>query len=383
VAGQDETVDFDLTEEQTMLRDTVAAYLGDHYDFAQREAAHASGAGWRPDVWRAFAEELGILGAAFPEELGGFGGGAIENMVLMEEFGKALILEPYLSTVVIGGGLLRESNHLHKAALIGEIIAGKMIVAFAHSESAGRDNLAAVATQAEREGEGWTLRGRKQAVIAAPFATHLIVTARTAGQTFDRDGISVFLVERETAGVKLDTFTTADGLLAANVDFQNVRLGSEALVGPADGGLPLVELVVDEAIAATCAEACGVMRRLLDSTVAYAKERRQFGQSLGSFQVLQHRMADMFIQLERSISMTYMANIRVADPAQRSRSVSAAKVLIGRACRFVGENAVQIHGGMGMTQEMAISHYFKRATMLEGFLGSVDHHYARFERLSQ
>jgi alkylation response protein AidB-like acyl-CoA dehydrogenase len=376
-------VDFDLTQEQTMLRDTVAAYLSDHYDFAQREAALASGVGWRPDVWQALAEELGILGAAFPEELGGFGGGAFENMVLMEEFGKALVLEPYLSTVIIGGGLLRETDHPQKASLIADIIAGKMIIAFAHSESAGRDNLAAVATQAVRDGEGWILRGRKQAAIAAPFATHLIVTARTSGQTFDENGISVFLVERDNPSVRLDTFTSADGLLSANVDLLNVRLDADALLGPCDLGLPLVELVVDEAIAATCAEACGVMRRLLDSTVAYAKDRKQFGQPLGSFQVLQHRMADMFIQLERSISMSYMANIRVADPAMRARSVSAAKVQIGRACRFVGENAVQIHGGMGMTQEMAISHYFKRATMLEGYLGSVDHHYARFERLSQ
>jgi len=219
-------------------------------------------------------------------------------------------------------------------------------------------------------------------VNGAPITTHLIVTARTAGGERDAQGISVFLVEKSAKGVTTRDYPTVDGNRASEVYFENVSVGADALIGPADHGLPLVEKVVDEAIAATCAEACGVLRKLHEGTLEYTKQRKQFGQPISSFQVLQHRMVDMFIQVEQSISMTYMANIKVGDDAERAKAASAAKVQIGKACKFVGQNAIQLHGGMGMTDEMAIGHYFKRATMIESAFGSVDHHLARYEFLS-
>ena len=375
-------MDFSFTEEQSMLRDTVASYLADHYDFDKRRAAVSKEPGWRPEVWKAFAEELGILGAPFSEDLGGLGGGPIDNMIVMEEFGKALVVEPYLGTVVIGGGFLKHSGHAGAADLIGGIIEGKNLFAFAQAEPKSRYNLASVATTAKKDGAGWTLNGHKAVVMGAPFATHLIVTARTAGAERDAGGISVFLVDKAAKGVTTRDYPTVDGNRASEVYFENVSVGADALIGTADNGLPLVEKVVDEAIAAICAEACGVLSKLHTGTVEYTKQRKQFGAPISSFQVLQHRMVDMFINVEQAISMTYMANIKVSDEAERAKAASAAKVQIGKACRFVGQNAIQLHGGMGMTDEMAIGHYFKRATMIESAFGSVDHHLVRYEGLS-
>jgi hypothetical protein len=333
-------------------------------------------------VWKAFAEELGILGAPFSEELGGLGGGPIENMIVMEEFGKALVVEPYLGTVVIGGGFLKHSGHDGAAELIGQIISGDLIFAFAQAEPKSRYNLAAVSTTAKKDGAGWVLNGQKSVVVGGPFATHLVVTARTGGGERDAEGVSVFIVPKAAPGVTTRDYPTVDGGRASEVIFENVKVGAEALVGPEGQAMPLIEKVVDEAIAATCAEACGVLRKLHEGTLEYTKQRKQFGQPISSFQVLQHRMVDMFIQLEQSISMTYMATIKLADDAERAKAVSAAKVQIGKASKFVGQNAIQLHGGMGMTDEMAIGHYFKRATLIESAFGATDHHLARYEFLS-
>jgi alkylation response protein AidB-like acyl-CoA dehydrogenase len=376
-------MDFNFTDEQSMLRDTVASYLADHYSFDQRRAVVGKEPGWRPQVWKAFAEELGILGAPFPEDLGGLGGGAIENMVVMEELGKALVVEPYLQTVVIGGGFLKHSGHAQAAELIGKIIAGEAIFAFAQAEPDSRYNLAHVATTAKKDGGAYVLNGRKSVVVGAPFATHLIVTARTAGNPREAQGLSVFIVEKGAAGVSTQDYPTVDGNRASEVTFENVKVDASALIGPEGHGLPLVEKVVDEAIAATCGEAVGVLRRLHEGTLDYTKQRKQFGQPISAFQVLQHRMVDMFIALEQSISMTYMANIKITeDDHVRGQAASAAKVQIGKACRFVGQNAIQLHGGMGMTDELAIGHYFKRATLIEAAFGNTDHHLARYEFLS-
>ncbi len=376
-------MDFSFTDEQSMLRDTVASYLADHYDFDTRRTAIKSASGWRPEVWKAFAEELGILGAAFPEDLGGLGGGPIDNMVVMEEFGKALVVEPYLGTVVIGGGFLKHAAPAGAEEIIGKIIAGEVTIAFAYAEPQGRYNLANLVTTARKDGAGYILNGHKAVVIGAPWATHLIVTARTGGGQRDAGGVSVFLVDKTAGGVVTRDYPTVDGRRASEVFFENVSVPAEALIGAEGDALPLIEQVVDEAIAATCAEACGVLRRLHEGTLEYTKQRKQFGQPIASFQVLQHRMVDMFIQLEQAISMTYMAHIKLGEPAaERAKSLSAAKVQIGRACKFVGQNAIQLHGGMGMTDEMAIGHYFKRATLIEGEFGSVDHHLRRYETLS-
>ena len=376
-------MDFSFTEEQTMLRDTIASYLADHYDFDTRRTAVKSAAGWRPQVWKAFAEELGILGAAFPEEQGGLGGGAIDNMVVMEEFGKALVVEPYVPTVVIGGGLLKLAKPAGADELIGKIIAGEVTMAFAYAEPQGRYNLANLVTTARKDGAGYVLNGHKAVVVGAPWATHLIVTARTGGAQRDAGGVSVFLVDKNAEGVVTRNYPTVDGRRASEVFFENVSVPADALVGGEGAGLPLVEQVVDEAIAATCAEACGVLRKMHETTLEYTKQRKQFGVPIASFQVLQHRMVDMFIHVEQAVSMTYMAHIKLAEPArERAKALSAAKVQIGRACRFVGQNAIQLHGGMGMTDEMAVGHYFKRATLIEGEYGSVDHHLKRYETLS-
>ncbi len=376
-------MDFSFTDEQNLLRDSLAGYLADHYDFDARRAAIKSAEGWRPAVWKAFAEDLGLLGASFAEDHGGLGGGATEVMVIMEELGKSLVVEPYLGTVVIGGGFLKHGAPAGAADLIGQIIEGKATFAFAYAEPQGRYTLSDLKTTATKKGAGYVLNGMKAVVIGAPWASHLIVTARTGGAQREAAGVSVFVVDKNAPGVATRDYPTVDGRRASEVTFENVALGAEALIGPEGAALPMVEQVVDEAIAATCAEALGVLRRLHEGTLAYTKERKQFGVPIASFQVLQHRMVDMFIQLEQSISMTYMAHIKLGESAtERAKGVSAAKVQIGRACRFVGQNAIQLHGGMGMTDEMAIGHYFKRATMIEGEFGSVDHHLQRYESLS-
>ena len=375
-------MDFSFTDEQSMLRDTVASYLSDHYSFDQRRAVVTKEPGWSPAVWKAFAEELGILGAPFSEELGGLGGGPVENMIVMEEFGKALVVEPYLGTVVIGGGFLKHSGHAQAAELIGKIVSGEAIFAFAYAEPQGRYNLAALNTTAKKDGAGWVLNGHKAVVVGAPLATHLIVTARTGGGERDAEGISTFIVEKSAKGVTTRDYPTVDGNRASEVLLENVKVPAEALIGPEGHGLPLIEKVVEEAIAATCAEACGVLRKLHEGTLEYTRQRKQFGVPISSFQVLQHRMVDMFIQVEQSISMTYMATIKLGEEAERAKAVAAAKVQIGKACKFVGQNAIQLHGGMGMTEEMAIGHYFKRATLIESAFGGIDHHLARYEFLS-
>lgn len=375
-------MDFSVTPEQAMLRDTVAAYLADHYDFDRRRAAAAAPAGWRPAVWRAMAQEIAILGAPFPEALGGLGGGPIETMIIMEEFGKALVLEPFLGSVVIAGGFLRHSAHPQAEALIGQIVDGEAIYAFAQAEADSRYNLAAIGTTATRDGAGFVLNGCKIVVIGAPWASHLIVTARTGGGPRDALGVSVFMVEKTAAGVTTQDYATADGGRASDITFTDVRVGHDALIGPLDHGLPLVERVAAEAIAALCAEGCGVLRRLHEDTVAYTKQRRQFGQPIGAFQALQHRMADMFIALEQTISMTYLATLRLDNDLERAKAVAAAKVQLGRACKAISHGAIQLHGGLGVTEEMSIGHFFRRATLIEKAFGDTDHHLARYEFLS-
>jgi alkylation response protein AidB-like acyl-CoA dehydrogenase len=376
-------MDLSFTEEQSMLRDTVASFLSDKYDFDKRRAIVASDAGWRPDYWKAFAEELGILGAPFSEEMGGLGGGATENMIVMEEFGKALVVEPYLGTVVIGGGFFKHSSYAGAADMIGKIIEGRATIAFAYAEPQGRYTWSDLKTTAKKDGAGYVLNGHKAVVVGAPWASHLIVIARTGGGQRDAGGVSVFLVDKTAKGVVTRDYPTVDGLRASEVYFENVSVGADALIGAEGAGLPLVEKVIDEATAAVCAEAVGVLRKLHEGTLEYTRQRKQFGQPIAQFQVLQHRMVDMFIQVEQSVSMTYMANIKLEDgDADRAKAISSAKVQIGRACRFVGQSAIQLHGGMGMTDEMAIGHYFKRATMIESLFGSVDHHLARYEALS-
>lgn len=374
-------MDFNFTEEQSMVRDTVASFLQDKYDFETRRKIVSSDAGWRADYWKAFAEELGILGASFSEELGGLGGGAVDNMIIMEEFGKALVIEPYLGTVVIGGGFMKHSGYAGAASVIEGIVGGTTTVAFAYAEPQGRYTWQDLKTTAKKDGSGWVLNGHKAVVVGAPFASHLIVTARTGGAQRDAGGVGVFLIDKSLPGIVTRDYPTVDGGRASDVYFENVSVPADTLIS--EDGLALVNQVIDEATAAVGAEAVGVLRKLHEGTLDYAKQRKQFGTAIANFQVLQHRMVDMFIEVEQSVSMTYMATIKVEESAaERAKAVSAMKVRIGRACKFVGQNAIQIHGGMGMTDELSIGHYFKRASLIEGLFGSVDHHLKRYESLS-
>jgi alkylation response protein AidB-like acyl-CoA dehydrogenase len=376
-------MDLSFTEEQSMLRDTVGSFLADRYDFETRRKIAQSEAGWRADYWKAFANDLGILGAPFPEALGGLGGGATETMIIMEAFGRALVIEPYVETVVVGGGFLKHSGHPRAEELIGKIIAGETVMAFAYAEPQARYNWADLKTTARKDGSGYLLSGHKAVVVGAPWADQLIVTARTAGAQRDRDGVSVFLVDKAARGITTRDYPTVDGRRASELYFEDVSLSAEALIGEADHGLPMIERVIDEATAASLAEAMGVLGRLHESTLEYTKQRKQFGQPIGAFQVLQHRMVDMFIAAEQATSITYMATLKLGESErERATAVSAAKAYVGKALRFVGQNAIQLHGGMGMTDEMAIGHYFKRATVLEGLFGSTDHHLHRYEAMA-
>jgi hypothetical protein len=376
-------MDLSFTEEQSILRDTIASFLADKYAFETRRAITRSESGWRADYWKAFANDLGILGAPFPEEIGGLGGGAAETMIVMEAFGRSLVVEPYLGTVVIGGGFLKHAAHPRAAELIGGIVAGDVVTAFAYAEPQARYNWADLKTTAKKDGAGYVLNGHKAVVVGAPWASHLIVTARTGGGQREANGVSVFLVEADAKGLVTRDYPTVDGQRASEVYLENVSVPADALIGADGAGLPLVERVIDEATAAALAEAMGVLAKLHEGTLAYTKERKQFGQPIGAFQALQHRMVDMFIAVEQATSITYMATLKLDESdIERAKAVSAAKAHVGKALRFVGQSAIQLHGGMGMTDEMAIGHYFKRATVLESLFGSTDHHLRRYEALA-
>ena len=372
-------MDFSFTEEQTLLRNTVQSLLADKYDFDTRRKVTKTADGWRPEIWAQFAE-LGLLAAPFSEELGGLDGGAIENMIIMEEFGRHLVVEPYVETVVIAGGFLREGGTAaQQEALIPGIVGGETVWAFAYAEPQGRYNLADLTTTAKKDGSGYTINGYKAVVLGAPWAQKLIVTARTSGGQRDRDGVSVFIVDKSAAGVSTRDYPTVDGRRASEITFENVKVGADALIGAEGKGLPLVEKIADEAIAALSAEAIGCMKELNTATVEYCKTRKQFGVPIGKFQVLQHRMVDMFMAYEQSVSMTYMVNLKLSEAeAERVKAAAGAKVQIGKAGRFVGQHAVQLHGGMGMTDELNVGHYFKRLTMIDTQFGNVDHQLKRY-----
>ena len=371
-------MDFNFTEEQEMVRDGLSRLVREQYDWETRRSAVESDAGWRPEIWAQLAE-LGILGMPFSEADGGFGGGAVDAMIVMEEFGKGLVVEPFLPTVVCAGGFLKHAGtDAQKEEHIGGIVDGSRVYAFAYAEPRGRYDLADLQTTAKKDGDGYVLNGHKAVVVGAPWASHLVVTARTSGGQRERDGVSVFVVANDAEGVVRRDYPTVDGRRASEVYFENVSVPADALIGEEGGALPLVEQVADEAVAALCAEACGAMKVAHAMTVDYSRQRKQFGVPIGKFQVLQHRMVDMFTEYEQSVSMTYLATLKLDAPEkERKRTASAAKVRIGQAARFVGQEAIQIHGGMGMTDELAIGSYFKRLTILSSEFGDVDHHMKR------
>jgi len=377
-------MDFSLSDEQVLLRDSVQRFIQNDYGFDIRQKILDSEEGFSRQVWQSFAD-LGWLALPFGEADGGIGGGAVDLMVLLEAFGKGLVVEPYLSTVLLAGRCLEwGGSALHKETLLAELIEGRCFGALAFVEPQARFNLNDVTTTATQNGDGYELNGFKGVVLGGPTADFLVVPARTSGAQRDEHGISLFVVSTDAAGVERRNYATVDGGRAAEFTFAGVKLADSALLGDKDQGLALLERVIDHAIMAIGAEAVGAMEVSYKLTVEYCKTREQFGQPIGKFQVLQHRMVDMFMEHEQSKSLLYMAAMRLDegyDQAAR-KAVSALKVQIGKSGRFVGENAIQLHGGMGMTEEMSIGHYFKRLTIIDTLFGSADYHLRKYARVA-
>ena len=376
-------MDFNLTEEQKMLQDSLRRFVDNEYSFDKRTQIIASGQGVDKPTWNALAE-MGLLGFTFPEENDGLGGDAIDTMLVMECFGRGLVVEPYLATVVLAGGLIRDAgSEGQKAEILPAIASGEKLMALAHHEPGARYNLSRVATEARKSGDGYTLNGRKTAVIHGAQADQLIVSARTSGNTGDTQGLSLFLVDANAPGLTRHDFATHDGNRTADLVLENVTVPADALVGREDQAYEAIEKAIDPGTAAICAEAVGAMEALHKATLEYSQERKQFGVPIGKFQVLQHRMADMFMFAEQARTMAILAADQADsdDREQRRRAVSSAKALIGQYARDLGQAAVQIHGGMGVTDEMFCSHLFKRLTLINLQFGNSDHHLAQVSDL--
>ena len=372
-------MDFDLSEEQRLLKESVEGLLKSAYDFEQRKKYMSEKGGWSPAFWAKLAEQ-GLLGLPFAEADGGIGGGGVETMIVMEALGKSLVVEPYLATVVLGGGFLRHGgSEAQRAAHLPGIIDGSKTFALAQLEKNSRYDLFDVSTTARKSAAGWVIDGEKFVVLNGGSAATLIVTARTRGGQRDTTGIGVFLVPADTKGLTKKSYPTQDGQHAADITLTGVEVAADQMIGDPDNALPLIERVIDEARIALCAEAVGAMQEALTGTVEYIKTRKQFGVPIGSFQSLQHRAADMFVALEQARSMALFATVAAdfEDAAERASAVAAAKVQIGKSAKFIGQQSVQLHGGIGMTMEAKIGHYFKRLTMIEQTFGDTDYHLRR------
>ena len=372
-------MDFDLTDDQRLLSDSVAKLLAGTYSFEQRKALLKTPGGWSEALWNQFAE-LGLLGLPIAEEHGGFGGGPVDVMLLMQAFGRHLVLEPYLATVVLGGTALKlAGDAAQQGEILTEIAAGSLKLAFAHSERQSRYDVADVATTARRDAGGWVLEGAKSVVLHGDSADRLIVSARTAGGQDEAMGLSLFLVDAEASGLARRGYALRDGTRAAEVSLSGVRLPAEALLGEVDHALPVIDRVIEAGIAATVAEVIGTCETMQAMTLDYLKTRVQFGKPIGENQALQHRAAEMLIALEQGRSMAMLAAMSVEepDPAERARAISMAKVGVGQAGRFVSQNAIQLHGGIGMTEEYAVGHFFRRVMVIEHLFGDTATHLDR------
>lgn len=372
-------MDFDLTEEQRLLRDSVDRLLADNYTFEKRCAYRTEPEGWSRALWSHYAG-LGLLGLPFAEQYGGFGGGGVEIMLVMEAFGRALALEPYLATIVLAGTALRlAGNDAQQTTLLPPVAAGEKLLAFAHGERQARYDLPDVLTKATRKGNGWVLDGAKSVVLHGDSADTLIVSARTSGDRGDTDGITLFLVDGHANGVARRSYALRDGTRAAELTLSGVEIGTDAVLGEVGGGFPVVERVVEAGIAAMAAEAVGAMEAMQAMTLEYLKTRQQFGQPIGRNQALQHRATEMFVALEQGRSLAMLAAMTLDEPdaAERARNISTVKAGIGQAARFVSQNAVQLHGGIGMTEEYAVGHYFRRVMVIEHIFGDTAHHLSR------
>ena len=372
-------MDFDLTEDQRLLTDSVNRLLGDQYGFDKRRGYLQAPEGWSTALWSQYAE-LGLLGLPFAEEFGGFGGGAVDVMLLMQSFGRSLVLEPYLSTVVLGGTAIRLAGSPdQKNEILPGVTEGTIKLAFAHSERQARYDVTDVMTTAKKNAAGYVLDGAKSVVLHGDSADKLIVSARTAGERGDADGITLFIVDTKADGLARRGYTLRDGSRAAEISLSGVTVDAANVLGEVGHALPVIERVIEAGIAATSAEVIGTMETMQAMTLDYLKTRQQFGKPIGENQALQHRAAEMLVAMEQGRSMAMLAAMMVDEPdaAERARNISMAKVGVGQAGRFVSQNAVQLHGGIGMTEEYAIGHFFRRVMVIEHLFGDTAYHLDR------
>jgi alkylation response protein AidB-like acyl-CoA dehydrogenase len=372
-------MNFELSDEQKMIQQSVERFVQDNYDLNTRISLSSDNLGYSNDYWKSMAE-LGWLGLPFDESDGGFGGNQIDVLVIMEQFGKGLVLEPYLASIVMGGGALKKggTESLKKEILPG-LVDGTKQLSFAYAEQQSRFDLEDVITSARKEGDNFILNGQKSMVQNAETADHIVVVARTSGGQIDENGITLFLVDASSEGLSMDNFPTVDGLRASEITLKNVSVNADRVVGNVDEGFEILQSVANDAILALSAEAVGAMEVLYKDTVEYTQQREQFDHPMSEFQVLQHRMVDMFMEYEQCKSMLYRATMEsVQDPKAAQRTIHGLKHLIGKSGLFVGENAVQLHGGMGVTEELRIGHFFKRLLVIDSMFGNADHHLQKF-----
>ena len=377
-------MNFDYNEEQTLLDNMVTSFVRDNYDWDTRCSIVKTESGWKEENWKQFAE-LGLLGVPFDESHGGLGGQATDVMIVMEQFGKGLVVEPYMSSIILAGGLISKlGSDNQKDTIIPEIISGNQRYVFAYAEPQSRFDLFDVKCSASLDGENYVINGFKSVVFGASMATHVIISARTSGDQRSKSGITLFMVDIKSEGITLQNYPTIDEYRASEVVIENLKVSKDNILGSIDGSYEAIEEQIDLSTIAVCSEAVGILQVLKDSTNDYCKNRKQFGQPIGANQVIKHRLVDMMIEYEQAKSILYMAvTADLSNPIERRKAASAAKARIGKAIKFVGENAIQLHGGMGVVDEYMISHFFKRATMIGILFGNVDFHMKRYIELTQ
>jgi alkylation response protein AidB-like acyl-CoA dehydrogenase len=375
-------MDFTFNEEQSLIQDQVDQFIQKEYDWETRQSLSNSDLGFGQENWQKFAE-LGWLGISVSEDSGGFGGSAIESMLIMEAFGKGLVVEPFLETMIMSGGIIDDHGSVEqKSVLLEPAIAGDMQLALAYAEPQSRFNLSDVVTEAKADGENFILNGYKSVVMNGPSANKIIVSARTSGSQLDENGITLFVIDSEASGLNKTNYKTVDGRRASDLTIENVSVSQDDIVGELDLGYKILDSAIDKAILAISAEAVGAMEVLYKATVEYTKTREQFGTAIGKFQVLQHRMVDMFMEYEQCKSLLYMATMKHEEGAVDSKkAISGLKYQVGKAGKFIGQQAVQLHGGMGVTDELNVGHYFKRLTTVGTIFGNTDYHLKKYTSL--
>ena len=375
-------MDFTFNEEQSLIQDQVDQFVQKEYDWETRQALSNSDLGFGIDNWNKFAE-LGWLGISVSEDNGGYGGTAIESMLIMEAFGKGLVVEPFLETVIMSASLIDDhGSDQQKSSVLEPAIAGEMQLALAYAEPQSRFNLSDLVTEAKLDGDNYILNGYKSVVMNGPSANKFIISARTSGTQLDESGISLFLVDSDSTGLDKTDYKTVDGRRASDLSIENVSVPKDNLIGQQDKGFEILDSAIDKAILAISAEAVGAMEVLYKTTVEYTKTREQFGTAIGKFQVLQHRMVDMFMEYEQCKSLLYMATMKHEEGSpDAKKAISGLKYQVGKAGKFIGQQAVQLHGGMGVTDELNVGHYFKRLTTVGTIFGNTDYHLKKYTSL--